>query len=72
MYDLLNKRLILGKSPPPTYPSLAECETPEDLKSMLMENEEVLCAYKTVRDAAVFTNLRLIVRDAQGLTGKKN
>lgn len=28
-------------------------------------------AYATIRDSAVFTNKRLIVRDAHGLTGKK-
>lgn len=28
-------------------------------------------AYKTFRDSAIFTNKRLIVRDAQGITGKK-
>ena len=30
-----------------------------------------IAAYRTFRDAAIFTNKRLIVRDAQGLTGKK-
>lgn len=27
--------------------------------------------YKTIRDVALFTNKRLIVSDAQGITGKK-
>lgn len=31
----------------------------------------MLAAYKTIRDSAIFTTKRLIVRDAQGLTGKK-
>ncbi|MZQ86212.1 PH domain-containing protein [Paenibacillus sp. 5J-6] len=30
-----------------------------------------IAAYKTFRDSAIFTNKRLIVRDAQGFTGKK-
>jgi len=30
-----------------------------------------VAAYKTFRDSAVFTDKRLIVRDAQGITGKK-
>ena len=38
---------------------------------MLVEGETPVCAYKTIRDSAIFTNKRLIVRDAQGLTGKK-
>lgn len=38
---------------------------------MLISGETPVCAYKTVRDIAVFTNKRLIVRDSQGITGKK-
>ena len=30
-----------------------------------------MAAYKTFRDSAIFTTKRLIVRDAQGLSGKK-
>ncbi|MGY0202952.1 PH domain-containing protein [Acinetobacter soli] len=30
-----------------------------------------IAAYKTIRDVAIFTNKRLILRDAQGLSGKK-
>jgi hypothetical protein len=37
----------------------------------LVDGETPVAAYKTFRDTAVFTNLRLIVRDAQGLRGKK-
>ena len=37
----------------------------------MAKQEYPVCAFKTVRDAAVFTNRRLIIRDAQGLTGKK-
>ena len=38
---------------------------------MLIPGEKPVCAYKTIRDVAIFTNKRLIVRDAQGLSGKK-
>ncbi len=38
---------------------------------MLVAGERGVAAYKTFRDVAVFTNRRLIVRDAQGMTGKK-
>ena len=38
---------------------------------ILVEGEQPWAANKTFRDSAVFTNKRLIVRDAQGLTGKK-
>lgn len=36
-----------------------------------MPGEVPVAAYQTFRDSAVFTDRRLIVRDAQGLTGKK-
>lgn len=48
-----------------------ECPVPNDVSEMLISGETAVCAYKTIRDVAIFTNKRLIVRDAQGLTGKK-
>lgn len=50
---------------------VSECSIPSDVNSLLVDGEEAIAAYKTIRDSAVFTNKRLIVRDAQGLTGKK-
>jgi len=50
---------------------VSECPIPNDVTDLLVEGETALTAYKTFRDAAIFTNKRLIVRDAQGLTGKK-
>ncbi|MDO4720723.1 MAG: PH domain-containing protein [Peptostreptococcaceae bacterium] len=50
---------------------LEECPVPQDVSSLLVEGEPPICAYKTIRDSAIFTNKRLIVRDAQGLRGKK-
>lgn len=47
------------------------CEVPDDVSDMLVSGEQAVCAYKTIRDVAIFTNKRLIVRDAQGITGKK-
>ena len=49
----------------------SECEVPDDVKESLISGEEAVAAYKTIRDVAVFTNKRLIIRDAQGMTGKK-
>lgn len=48
-----------------------ECSIPSDVNDLLVTGEKAMYAYKTVRDVAVFTNKRLIVRDAQGITGKK-
>lgn len=50
---------------------ISECPIPDDVKNLLVEGEEAVAAFKTLRDSAIFTDKRLIVRDAQGLTGKK-
>ncbi|WP_459611171.1 PH domain-containing protein [Corynebacterium urogenitale] len=49
-----------------------EVPVPEDIGQALVPGEQPQAAFKTFRDSAVFTNKRLIVRDAQGLRGKKN
>lgn len=46
-------------------------EPTDDLLQMLVEGETILHCYKTIRDIAALTNKRLIIRDAQGLSGKK-
>ena len=50
---------------------LSECAIPNDVDDLLIKGEEAVAAYKTFRDSAIFTNKRIIIRDAQGLTGKK-
>ena len=50
---------------------VSECPIPDDVNSLLITGERAVAAYKTFRDSAVFTTKRLIVRDAQGLRGKK-
>lgn len=50
---------------------MSEAPIPRDIGTILVRGEEPIAAFKTFRDTAVFTNKRLIVRDAQGLTGKK-
>ena len=50
---------------------ISECSIPGDVAGILVPGEEPYAAYKTIRDSAIFTNRRLIVRDAQGITGKK-
>ena len=54
-----------------TWTFISECPIPGDVSDMLVNGETAVAAYKTIRDVAVFTNKRLIVKDAQGLTGKK-
>ncbi|MBQ6419694.1 MAG: PH domain-containing protein [Clostridia bacterium] len=38
---------------------------------LLVEGEQVIGVYKTVRDQVIFTNKRLITVDVQGITGKR-
>lgn len=48
-----------------------ECPIPQDVTALLVPEERGVAAYKTFRDSAIFTTKRLIVRDAQGIRGKK-
>lgn len=48
-----------------------EIEIPKDVLELLKKDERAVRAYQTIRDSAIFTTHRLIVRDAQGLRGKK-
>ena len=50
---------------------LREIPIPEDVNELMIQGETAHAAYATFRDSAVFTNKRLIIRDAQGLSGKK-
>ncbi|MCP4654681.1 MAG: PH domain-containing protein [bacterium] len=38
---------------------------------LLIDGEELVAAYRLIRDMFVFTNRRLILVDKQGMTGKK-
>ena len=48
-----------------------EVAIPQDIANLLINSEHPVAAFATIRDVAVFTDKRLIVKDAQGLTGKK-
>lgn len=50
---------------------MSEIPIPDDVTQLLVQGESAVAAFKTFRDSAVFTTKRLIVRDAQGITGKK-
>ena len=49
--------------------------SPEDIQNefspLLVEGEEIVGAFKVVRDLFVFTQCRLILADKKGLTGSK-
>ena len=48
-----------------------EIAVPNDVAALLVEGEQAVASFQTFRDSATFTTKRLIVRDAQGMTGKK-
>ena len=48
-----------------------EVAIPQDIANLLINGEQPVAAFTTIRDVAVFTDKRLIVKDAQGITGKK-
>ncbi|OWP23310.1 hypothetical protein CBF90_00725 [Microbacterium sp. AISO3] len=54
-----------------TWTLQQEIAVPADVLPLLTQGEEALASFKTFRDSATFTTKRLIVRDAQGITGKK-
>lgn len=58
-------------SPMLQWTFIRKVDVPADVENILIDGETAVCAYATIRDVAVFTNKRLIVRDAQGLSGKK-
>lgn len=48
-----------------------EVDIPKSLLSFVSKNESPLFAVKTVRDAALFTDKKVLICDKQGITGKK-
>lgn len=42
-----------------------------DVNGLLIPGEEMLSAFRTVRDQMIFTNKRIIAIDVQGITGKR-
>lgn len=48
-----------------------EIPVPADVAALLVEGEQAVTSFQTFRDSATFTTKRLIVRDAQGISGKK-
>lgn len=48
-----------------------EIEIPQSLMAFVSRNERALFGVKTVRDAALFTDKKVLICDKQGITGKK-
>ena len=43
----------------------------KELSKILLDNESIVCAFKSIRDSVVFTSHRIIAVNVQGITGKK-
>lgn len=48
-----------------------EIEVPKNLIRFVKEEEKILLAIKTVRDAALITDRKILICDKKGVTGKK-
>lgn len=46
-------------------------EYAEKVTALLLDNEEIIDSYKSMRDGVVFTSKRIIAVNVQGLTGSK-
>ena len=46
-------------------------EVRADVSGLLVGGEDIVAAFKTVRDQMVFTNKRIIAIDVQGITGRQ-
>ena len=46
-------------------------ELREEVSGLLVNGEQPICAFKTIRDQLIFTNKRIIAVDVQGLTGSR-
>lgn len=50
---------------------MEEVDIPQDIFPILAPGEQAVAAFRTLRDSAVFTTRRLVVRDVQGIIGRK-
>ena len=50
---------------------ITEDEVRPEIAVLLADGEEIVGAYKTVRDQMIFTNKRIISVDVQGVTGSR-
>ena len=46
-------------------------EVRDEVMGLLLRDENICAAFKTVRDQLIFTNKRIIAVDVQGITGKR-
>lgn len=46
-------------------------EVRPEVEKLMVEKEEIILAFQTIRDQVIFTNTRIFVVNVKGVTGKK-
>lgn len=60
-----NKESIFNLTP------ISKNDVRQEVNRLLINGEEIIYAFKTIRDQLVFTNKRILAIDVQGITGKR-
>lgn len=63
MIDFKNPEFVKLKEAPNAFNS--------ELMPLLVDGEQIISSYKSIRDGVAFTNKRIFVINIQGMTGKK-
>lgn len=62
---------ILGDANTFNLKELPDAQVRKDARDLLLDGEQIIESFTTVRDQVLFTNKRVLVINVQGLTGKK-
>ena len=62
---------ILGDANLLNLRSISPNEIRPEVPRLMMDGEQIIQAFKTVRDQVIFTDRRIFVVNVQGITGKK-
>ncbi|MBQ9048866.1 MAG: PH domain-containing protein [Solobacterium sp.] len=62
---------ILGDANLLNLRSISQNEIRPEVPRLMMDGEQIIQAFKTVRDQVIFTDRRIFVVNVQGITGKK-
>ena len=62
---------ILGDANTFNLKELPDAQVRKDARDLLLDGEQIIESFTTVRDQVLFTNKRVLVINVQGLSGKK-
>ena len=62
---------ILGDANTFNLKELPDAQVRKDARDLLVDGEQIIESFTTVRDQVIFTTKRVLVVNVQGLTGKK-